>query len=48
MVVTNLILKSFVQVGKKYEVSDNAVRKWMKTYELPSSAKELKELVKTI
>ena len=41
-------LKSFVQVGKKYEVSDNAVRKWMKTYELPSSAKELKELVKTI
>lgn len=28
----------------KYE----SVRKWMKTYELPSSAKELKELVKTI
>ena len=41
-------LKSFVQIGKKYEVSDNAVRKWMKTYELPSSAKELKELMKTI
>ena len=41
-------LKSFVQIGKKYEVSDNAVRKWMKTYELPNSAKELKELVKTI
>ena len=37
-------LKSFVQIGKKYEVSDHAVRKWMKTYELPNSAKELKEL----
>ena len=41
-------LKSFLQVGKKYGVSDNALRKWMKTYELPSSAKEIKELVKTI
>lgn len=26
------LLKSFVQVGKKYGVSDNAVRKWCKLY----------------
>ena len=41
-------LKSLVQVGKKYGVTDNAIRKWAKAYELPSSTKELKELVKTI
>ena len=41
-------LKSFVQVGKKYGVTDNAIRKWAKAYELPSSTKELKKLVKTI
>jgi hypothetical protein len=34
--------------ASEYLNSDNAVRKWMKTYELPSSAKELKGLVKTI
>ena len=45
---SNILHTVYLQVGKKYEVSDNAVRKWMKTYELPSSAKELKELVKTI
>lgn len=28
------ILKSFVQVGKKYNVSDNAVRKWCKKYDM--------------
>jgi transposase len=27
------ILKSFVQVGKKYNVSDNTIRKWIKKYE---------------
>lgn len=41
-------LKSFVQIGDKYGVSDNAIRKWFKSYELPSSAKELKEYIKTI
>lgn len=25
-------LKSFVQVGKKYGVSDNAIRKWCSLY----------------
>jgi hypothetical protein len=28
-----LSLKSYVNVGKKYNVSDNAIRKWMKSYE---------------
>lgn len=32
-----------VQVGKKYSVSDNAVRKWCKTYGLPFRAKDIKE-----
>lgn len=32
-------LKSFVQVGNKYNVSDNAVRKWCITYELPINLK---------
>lgn len=35
-------LKSFVQVGVKYGVSDNAVRKWCKLYGIPSSSKEMK------
>ena len=26
-------LKSMVQVGVKYKVSDNAIRKWIKSYE---------------
>jgi hypothetical protein len=32
-----------VQVGKKYFVSDNAVRKWCKTYNLPSKVSEIKK-----
>lgn len=32
-----------VQVGKKYSVSDNAVRKWCKTYNLPSKVSEIKK-----
>lgn len=35
-------LKSFVKVGKKYKVSDNAVRKWCKVYKLPETTKEMK------
>lgn len=35
-------LKSFVQVGKKYGVSDNAVRKWCKLYGIPIHSKEMK------
>lgn len=38
-------LKSFVQVGNKYGVSDNAVRKWCKLYSIPIHAKEMKEYI---
>lgn len=38
-------LKSFVQVGVKYSVSDNAVRKWCKLYGIPTTAKEIKEFI---
>ena len=38
-------LKSFVQVGVKYGVSDNAVRKWCKLYGIPNTAKEIKEFI---
>ena len=33
---------SMVDVGRKYLVSDNAVRKWCKTYSLPSKVSEIK------
>ena len=38
-------LKSFVQVGKKYNVSDNAVRKWCKYYQLPEKTSELEKYI---
>ena len=33
----------FLQIGKKYGVSDNAVRKWCRKYNLPATRKELTE-----
>lgn len=39
--------KSFVQVGKFYGVTDNAVRKWCKLYNLPIKSKELKDYIET-
>lgn len=33
-------LKSYVQVGKKYGISDNAVRKWVKLYQIEDKIKE--------
>jgi len=33
--------KSFVDIGKKYDVSDNAIRKWCKSMDLPSTKKEI-------
>lgn len=33
----------FTQIGKYYNVSDNAVRKWCKYYELPFRKKDLKD-----
>lgn len=34
---------SFVQIGKKYNVTDNAVRKWCDKYGLPRRTKEIKQ-----
>lgn len=34
---------SFLAVGKKYNVSDNTIRKWCKSYNIPSHKKELCE-----
>lgn len=41
-------LKSFLQVGNKYNVSDNAVRKWCSLYGLPIKTKEIKNLLSKI
>ena len=35
-------VKTFVEIGKLYGVSDNCVRKWCKKYELPSKKNEIK------
>ena len=34
-------IDSFVGIGKRYCVSDNAVRKWCKTYQLPNKKSEI-------
>ena len=36
-------LKSFLQIGFYYKVSDNSIRKWCKKYNIPTNKKELKE-----
>lgn len=41
-------LKSFVQVGKKYNVSDNSVRKWCQYYQLPDKTKTLQKYIKDL
>lgn len=38
-----LELKSFVQIGKKYNVSDNSVRKWFLHYNFPTKPTKLKK-----
>lgn len=35
--------KSFVEIGKIYNVSDNAIRKWCDTYNLPRKKSEIKK-----
>ena len=35
MLEQDLAELSFVEIGKKYGVSDNAIRKWCKKYNLP-------------
>lgn len=38
-----IVNTSFVAVGKKYGVSDNAIRKWCVAYGIPSKKQELKK-----
>ena len=38
----DILTMSNVQIGKKYGVSDNAIRRWLKKYNLPVSYKEIK------
>lgn len=35
----------FTKIGAEYRVTDNAVRKWCKSYGLPSKSSEIKEIV---
>ena len=35
--------KSFVDIGKQYNVTDNAIRKWCASYGLPTRKKDIKE-----
>lgn len=37
--------KTFVEIGKMYGVSDNAIRKWCKTYDLPYKRKDIKKIL---
>ena len=39
---------SFLQIGKMYGVSDNAVRKWCKKYNLPFKHKDIKLLKQSL
>ena len=42
----NLILTyPFTKIGEMYNVSDNAVRKWCKKYDLPFRKSEIKRLL---
>lgn len=36
--------ESFVQIGKMYNVTDNTIRKWCKSYNLPSRKKDITPL----
>lgn len=38
-----IVETSFCAVGKKYGVTDNAIRKWCKSYGIPSTKDELKD-----
>lgn len=40
--------KSILSISKQYFVSDNAIRKWMKNYEIPTKKVELQEYLRTI
>lgn len=36
----------FTKIGEEYNVTDNAVRKWCRSYNLPSKSSEIKEIIK--
>lgn len=36
--------KSFISIGKMFNVTDNAIRKWCKKYELPNKKKDIKKI----
>lgn len=40
----DILNNSFLSIGKKYGVSDNAIRKWCKSYKLPYLKKDIKKL----
>ena len=40
----DLLCRNFLKLSEKYDVSDNAVRKWCKFYGLPYSTKQLKSM----
>lgn len=35
---------TFVDIGKQFNVSDNAIRKWCKIFNLPSSSQQIKQI----
>ena len=39
---------SFTELGKRFSVSDNAVRKWCVKWELPSSTSSMREYIKNL
>lgn len=40
--IIDLLKLPFTQIGLKYGVSDNAVRKWCKKYNIPHKSKDVK------
>lgn len=36
---------SFLEIGRKYGVTDNTIRKWCKDYDLPSTKRDLKNII---
>lgn len=45
LLLQELIETSFTEVGRKYGVTDNTIRKWCKFYKLPHRKKDLKNMV---
>ena len=35
----------FTQIGREYNVTDNAIRKWCKSYDLPSKTSDIKKII---